>query len=161
MMLPWFEPEITPSVPRAAVAWHGLDGAPPARHVRALVEAQMMALARHSRWMGVSPVSIHATGGAAANQEILQVMADVFNAGVCQFESTDSAALGAALRAWQADTALPWTDVTADFTRPVAGSLISPVQSHVTMYQALQPRYSDFERAARPAEGGPGAEQAQ
>jgi xylulokinase len=160
MMLPWFEPEITPAVPRPGAILEGLDGAAPARHVRAVVEGQMMALARHSRWMGVSPVSIHATGGAAANQEILQVMADVFNAGVCQFESTDSAALGAALRAWQADTALPWTDVTADFTRPVAGSLIRPVQSHVTMYQSLQPRYSDYERAQRPAEGGPGAEQA-
>jgi sugar (pentulose or hexulose) kinase len=99
MMLPWFEPEITPSVPHALVQRIGLDGAPPARHVRAIVEAQTLAMARHSMWMGITPRTIYATGGASANREILQVVADVFNADVYPFDSTDSPALGAALRA--------------------------------------------------------------
>ena len=62
-----------------------------------------MALALHSRWMGVKVTTIHATGGAAANRDILQVMADVFGADVYQFEVGNSACLGAALRAFQAD----------------------------------------------------------
>lgn len=146
LMLPWFEAEITPPVPDPLVTRLGLDDATPARHVRALIEGQMLALARHSRWMMVKPGTIYATGGAAANREILQVMADVFDASVYRFEATDSAALGAALRAWQADTGLPWTAVTAEFCRP-AGACIAPVASHVKAYQAVHPRYSALERS--------------
>ena len=47
--------------------------------------------------------TIYATGGAAANRDILQVMADVFDADVYQLEIGNSAALGAALRAFHAD----------------------------------------------------------
>ena len=54
----------------------------------------MMALANHSAWMGVTPRTIYATGGASANPDILQVMADVFDADVLRFDATDSAALG-------------------------------------------------------------------
>jgi xylulokinase len=149
MMLPWFDPEITPAVPRPGAILEGLDGAPPARHVRAVVEGQMMALARHSGWMGVSPHIVYATGGAAANRQILQVMADVFAADVYQFEATDSAALGAALRAWQADSGLPWAEVVSAFASPVDGSRIALVTSHVTTYRALHGRYTDLERRAR------------
>ena len=49
--------------------------------------------------MRVEVDTIHATGGASANREILQVMADVFDADVYQFEVGNSACLGAALRA--------------------------------------------------------------
>jgi xylulokinase len=148
MMLPWFEPEITPSVSRPTVVRVGLDRAGPAQHVRATVEAQMMALFRHSAWMGVRPVTIHATGGAAVNREILRVMADVFDAEVYHFEATDSAALGAALRAWQADTGLDWAPVVRDFTTPVAASRTCPDRAHVQTYQALQARYIALEAAA-------------
>ena len=147
MMLPWFEPEITPEVPHPRVIVHGLDDSRPERHVRAVVEAQMMALARHSRWMGVRPRTIHATGGASVNREILQVMADVFDADVYRFEQPDSAALGAALRAWQADTGLGWAEVTAEFCKPL-GACVKPVPDNVTAYRSLQRRYSALERSA-------------
>ena len=148
MMLPWFEPEITPAVARPMPVVHGLDeNSPPARHVRAVVEGQMMALARHSRWMGMTPSAIYATGGAAASSEILQIMADVFDAEVHRFESTDSAALGAALRAWQADMHLPWPEVVADFCRPLPGC-IRPDPPHVAIYRSLEPAYAALERSA-------------
>jgi xylulokinase len=147
MMLPWFEPEITPRVPRPGPSTLDLDGAPPERRVRGLIEAQMMATRLHSEWMGVSPTSIYATGGAAANREILQVMADVFAAPVRRSESTDSAALGAALRAWQAASRLPWHEVTAGFTT-AAATPVTPVADHVTTYRALQGRYIELEREA-------------
>jgi xylulokinase len=69
---------------------------------------------------------IHATGGAAANREVLQVMADVFQAEVRQFGAGNAACLGAALRAWHADAAqsgraVPWTDIVKrGVGRPVA-----------------------------------------
>ena len=148
MMLPWFEPEITPDVPRPFPTSQGLDDAEPARHVRALVEAQMMALWRHSAWMGVAPRTIYATGGASANREILQVMADVFDADVYRFESTDSAALGAALRAWQADAGLPWDEVAAGFTGALDESRVIPERNHVDLYRSLRARYAELERSA-------------
>ena len=64
-----------------------------------------MAMALHSRWMNVDVDTIHATGGAAANRDILQVMADVFGADVYQLQVGNSAALGAALRALHGGTA--------------------------------------------------------
>lgn len=148
MMLPWFEPEITPVVPRGGVVSFGLDGAMPASNVRAVVEAQMMALALHSAWMGVRPVTIHATGGAAASREILQVLADVFDAEVYRFDSTDSAALGAALRAWQADSGVSWDEVAAFVAPSRSPAPIRPVSDHVTIYRALRPLYAQRERAA-------------
>jgi xylulokinase len=145
MMLPWFEPEITPRVPRPGPSTLDLDDAPTERRVRALIEAQMMAITLHSKWMGVSPTSIYATGGAAANREILQVMADVFETPVHRSESTDSAALGAALRAWQATSGLPWHEVTAGFTTAAAPPIM-PISGHVTTYRTLQRRYIELER---------------
>jgi xylulokinase len=148
MMLPWFEPEITPYVPTPSPTTYGLDGAPPARHVRALVEAQAMALARHSAWMGVVPRRIHATGGASANREILQVLADVFDAEVLRFASSDSAALGAALRAFQADSALPWSEISAGFVSPL-GDRVRPVPRHAALYAQLRAVYGARESEAR------------
>ena len=66
---------------------------------RAVVEAQMISMRIHSEWMGVRPTRIYATGGASANREILQIMADVQGCPVCRSDVSNSAALGAALRA--------------------------------------------------------------
>ena len=97
---PWFEPEITPTVLTPGVRRYGLDPGDADGNVRAVIEGQQMAMALHSRWMNVTVDSIHATGGAAANRDILQVMADVFGAVVYQLQVGNSAALGAALAAF-------------------------------------------------------------
>jgi xylulokinase len=154
MMLPWFEPEITPSVPRSLVVRVGLDDVPAAQHVRAIVEAQMFAMARHSRWMDVTPRAIHATGGASANREILQVMADVFDAEVYRYESTDSAALGAALRAYQAETLLGWNEVLAGYIEPLTASRVTPIAAHARAYRDAMPKYEALEATARRRLGG-------
>ena len=148
MMLPWFEPEITPHVPRGSARAFGLDAASPAQVVRAVVEGQVMALARHSEWMGVTPQQIYATGGAAENRDILQVIADVFNADVYQFESTDAAAIGAAIRAFQAHAKIPWPEAIERFVAPVGGSRIAPAPAHVEIYRRLRPAYALREAAA-------------
>ena len=124
IFLPWFEPEITPPVSTPGVHRYGLAEGDAPGHVRGVVEAQLMALARHSRWMGVEVDTIYATGGASANVQILQVMADVFGADVYRFEVGNSAALGAALRAWHgerhaAGAPIPWDDVVSGFAEPV------------------------------------------
>jgi xylulokinase len=152
VMVPWFDVEITPRTSRAGVRRFGLDPADPAPNVRAVVEAQMAAMSRHSGWMGVDVKTIVATGGASANRDLLQVMADVFNAEVVRLETTNSAALGAALRAWHADALsegrqIPWTDVVAGFTDPV-GSPVRPIAAHVRAYEDFKRRYADCEAHA-------------
>ena len=102
MLLPWFEPEITPPVltpgvqrlrPRRSTIGHGATSA-------AIVEAQMMALALHSRWMDVRIGTIYATGGASANRDVLQVHGRTSSTPRSSSSQTgNSAALGAALRA--------------------------------------------------------------
>jgi xylulokinase len=152
-MLPWFDPEITPLVLEPGVRRHDLDPAHADTNVRALVEAQMMALALHSRWMGVRISKIYATGGGSANRAILQVMADVFDAEVLQLETGTSAALGAALRAFHADRLadgqpLAWDNVVEGFVTPKLDSRLQPRPANVATYSRLIDVYADRERAA-------------
>jgi xylulokinase len=142
ILLPWFEPEITPAALVPGVHRYGLSDGNAAGDVRALVDSQMMSMARHSRWMGVAITTIHATGGAAANRSILQTMADVFGAEVFRLEVANSAALGAALRAAHADlkaAAVPteWAEVIAGFVEPLAGSRLVPDARRHEIYGRL------------------------
>jgi xylulokinase len=143
IFLPWYEPEITPSVQNPGVHRYGLEERDGPGHVRGVIEAQMMAIARHSRWMGVDVDTIYATGGAAANAQILQVMADVFNAQVYQLEVGNSAALGAALRAHHADAArserpLSWEEVIDGLVEPVAASLAPQPGAHAVYRELMK-----------------------
>jgi xylulokinase len=116
-----------------------------AGNCRAVVEAQMLSMRRHSAWMGVRPERIFATGGASRNLEILQVMADVHECPVFRFEVTNSAALGAALRAahaWSAHVGRPldWDDVVRGFCDPVPGSEVRPRPEATAAYRPLLDR---------------------
>jgi len=152
VLIPWFEPEITPAVADPRVHRYRLSADDAAANVRAVVEAQQMAMAVHSTWMSVTIDTIHATGGAAANKQILQVMADVFGAEVYRSTVSNSAALGAALRAWHGDTVaegtpLPWETITA-IAQPSATSLIAPNPARHAVYRELLPIYEACEAHA-------------
>ena len=149
LMLPWLGPEITPVVHQGGTHTRNLDESDGPSTVRAIVEGQMMAMALHSRWMGVKPHLIHATGGASNNEAILQVMADVFDASVHRLPSSNSAALGAALRAYHGDCLangeqIAWEDVCAGFTDAVPAA--SPVRKNVETYRAMLEKYRDCAR---------------
>jgi xylulokinase len=153
MLLPWFEPEITPDVPVPGVHRSGLSATDGPANVRAIVEAQMMALANHSAWMGPAPRTIHATGGASANPEILQVTADVFGADAYRLGSGNSASLGAALRAWHADRLasgrpIEWDEVVEGFAVPDPSTLVRPNAEHARRYIEHRRRYAEFETKA-------------
>ena len=152
-LLPWFDPEITPLVLNPGLHRHGLDASDGPANVRGVVEAQMMALALHSRWMGVRIGTIYATGGASTNRDVLQVMADVFDADVFQLQTGNSAALGAALRAFHADRladgqATSWDDVVKGFVAPKVDSRLTPNRANVDVYRGLIDVYAERERAA-------------
>lgn len=151
IMLPWFDPEITPHVTAPGVRRIDLDPADAAANVRAVVEAQMMAMANHTRWMGADTSVVHATGGAAGNRHVLQVMADVFGAEVVRSRARNSASLGAALRAWHADALsegrpVEWENVIAGFTEPQPDWRFRPDAEAVRVYAGLRRRYAEAEQ---------------
>jgi xylulokinase len=153
IMLPWFEPEITPTVLTPGVHRFGMTADDRDANVRGVIEAQQMAMALHSRWMGVTVDSIHATGGAAANRDILQVMADVFGASVYQLQVENSAALGAALRALHGSltadgAAVTWDEVIKGFVEPMAETALKPDPARHAMYRDLIEVYAAREADA-------------
>jgi xylulokinase len=153
IMLPWFDPEITPHVITPGVRRVGLDVSNGPANVRAIIEAQMMAMANHTRWMGADTSVIFATGGASANSDVLQVMANVFDAEVVRARAGNAAALGAALRAWHADgqasgRPMTWDEIVAGFTDPDPAWRVHPQQDAVAIYKSLRTRYAEAESKA-------------
>ncbi|KAI3465199.1 hypothetical protein Pfo_021862 [Paulownia fortunei] len=72
-----------------------------ASEVRALVEGQFLSMRAHAERFGMPspPKRIIATGGASANNSILSSVASIFGCNVYKVQSSDSASMGAALRA--------------------------------------------------------------
>jgi sugar (pentulose or hexulose) kinase len=154
-MLPWLEAEITPRVTHPGVRRFGFDRRDAGRNVRGVVEGQMMAIANHAADVSSAPIErVIATGGAAANHAILQVMANVFGTDVYWLDVGNSAALGAALRAYHADRLaagepVSWKTVVSGFTEPNPGHRVSPNPKHVATYAQLRRDYAMLERLHR------------
>ncbi|MBT4098871.1 MAG: carbohydrate kinase [Gemmatimonadetes bacterium] len=150
LMLPYFDAEIVPHVATPGVIRQNLDPHNAAANVRAVIEAQALSSRIHAEWMGVNVQSISVTGGASANAEILQVFADVHDCEVQQFQTTNAAALGAALRASHGHmtalgTPVTWPQTVSDFSRPLPGSDIQPRAQTVTLYDERLEAYRDLE----------------
>ncbi|XP_043692044.1 xylulose kinase 2 [Telopea speciosissima] len=69
--------------------------------VRAIIEGQLLSMRAHAERYGmpIPPKRMIATGGASANQSILNSIATIFGCDVYTVQRPDSASLGAALRA--------------------------------------------------------------
>ena len=153
VLLPWFEAEIVPRVNQPGIYRIDLDAKDVAANCRAIFEAQMLSMRLHSQWMNVAPDKVFATGGAANDTALLQVMADVMNCRVQRIEVSKSAALGAALQAahgWLtvAGKNPKWEKLVAGFTAPIPGSEIRPNPKAVRVYDKLLEKYADAERDA-------------
>ena len=107
LMVPYFVPETTPRVPEALVKRLGSpdfqNGKYAAAAARAVVEAQAISMRLNSTWITDRPTAIRVTGGASQNRGITQVLADVFGAPLQRLTVGNSAGLGAAMRAANAD----------------------------------------------------------
>jgi len=146
ILLPWFEPEIVPRINKPGIHRIDLDPKDAAANCRAIFEAQMLSMRLHSQWMLVAPEKILVTGGAANNQSLLQVLADVMNCPVHRIEVSKSAALGAALQAahgWMTETGKnpKWDKLVAPFTKPVPGSEIQPDKKAAKIYDQMVEKY--------------------
>jgi xylulokinase len=153
ILLPWFEAEIVPRVNKPGIHRFNLDEKNAAANCRAIFEAQMLSMRLHSQWMNVSPEKIFATGGAANDAALLQVMADVMNCRVLRIEVSKSAALGAALQAahgWLAAAGKnpKWEKLIVGFTAPIPNSEIRPDKKAVRVYDKLIEKYAECEGEA-------------
>ncbi len=151
LMLPWFEPEITPRVDATGVHRLGFTADDIGANVRGVVEGQMLSMRVHARWAAPRVERIHATGGAARNGALLQVMADVFDAPVHRIDVTNAACLGAALRAAHADAAanhraVDWSEVVSGFAEPNPALAVTPDPSAVEVYRRLSGVYEEYEK---------------
>jgi xylulokinase len=135
VVLPLEQSEITPRRPAGRFA----VGAPLGglALARAAVEGQALNLRLHSRWVGAPTTRLLLTGGASENPAIAQIFADVFGAPVHRLAVSDSAALGAALRAAHAACQIPLDQLEQAFCQPAPGSL-QPRAQLAPAYAALE-----------------------
>jgi xylulokinase len=157
LMLPWLEIESTPRVAHAGPRRFGFDRSDAGRNMRGLIEGQMMAIANHAAAVSGTIERVIATGGAAVNRGILQVMANVFGVDVDRLEVENSAALGAALRAYHADRLaagqpVSWKTVVSGFTDPRPDHRVSANPEHVAMYAELRRDYAILEETHKDRE---------
>ena len=152
LMLPYFAAEIVPHVPEPGVVRQNLDAADANANVRAVIEAQALSSRLHSAWMDVPVTSLSVTGGASANEEILRVYANVHGCPAHRFQTTNSAALGAALRAWHGcagesgEKPIGWPETVEPFTRPQ--TTIQPDPAGSGVYSRMLAAYESLERRA-------------
>jgi len=145
-MLPYFFPEMTPKLLEPKLALEGTEAFkafqdPPA-NARAIVEAQALSMQRHSDWIGERPRSVRVTGGASRNRGILQILADVFDARIETLSVSNSAALGAALRAAQACAGLSWAELYARFVVTDASGGVQSSPSSVVAYAEPRAKFA-------------------
>ncbi len=155
MMLPYFGTEIIPRIRKPEVWRKGFEAGNPCE-ARAVVEAQMASMANHAAWMGELPSRVQATGGASDNAAILQIMADMLEVPVIRQETSASAALGAALRAWQPlavakHPGLSWKDITAPHIS--AAKEVRPRREAVEACRSFKLAYAQWEAEAALALG--------
>jgi xylulokinase len=136
MMLPFYEPEITPAVDTGGPVFSDQRERSSHETVRAVLEGQFLNMKGHSDWLGVDPERIYLTGGASENDGIAQVIANVFGVPVERLEVPGSATIGAAMRAAHALGA-DLKDLESKFSRPKEGRTICPEAG-------AKERYDDF-----------------
>jgi xylulokinase len=150
LMLPYFFPEIVPQVLEPKVYRFGFGDNDKEGNIRGIIEAQFLSMKLHSKWIQEKPEEIYATGGASVNESILQILANIFNKKVRMFEFTDSAALGAALRATKSyydskDKIKSWNEIVSKFINKQESILIEPDDKYKELYDDMLELYEKYE----------------
>ncbi|XP_062900553.1 xylulose kinase isoform X1 [Mobula hypostoma] len=121
--------------------------------VRAVLESQALAKKAYAEKLGYKVLQgtrVLATGGASMNPDILQVLADVFNAPVYTIDTTNSACLGSAYRAKHGLEA-PMGRSFANSVKMAASSklAVKPVCEADKIYCPILARYQELEKLVR------------
>ena len=101
----------------------------------------------HSAWQGLTLRRIRVTGGASRSPLLRRIIADVFQAEVETVAVSNSAGLGAALRAANAVDGVAFPELFRRFCRPVETLPADP--SAVPRYDRMLAKYREFERSVK------------
>jgi xylulokinase len=155
LFLPYLNGERTPNLPRACGVLHGMTtrNMQPAFIARAIMEGVTLGLAyglNRFRNLGLRPVEIRLTGGGSRSAAWRQICADVFNLPVFALETSEGAALGAAIQAAWTDLEVhgktgSLRDLTQRLVRPDAATRAEP-QKNRQQYQELLSRQTEMTR---------------
>ncbi len=145
LMLPYFEPESTPLV-LAPQVWYNFDYATAsnAEKIRAVLESQALSMKLHSAWQDEDFKRIRITGGASQSRGLRRILADVFQAQIETVAVTNSAGLGAAIRAANAVAGIPFAELYQTFCETV--EKVDPNPTTAPVYQELAIKYSKLEK---------------
>ena len=143
LMLPFYEPEITPRIDTGGPVFSTEDALSPEQSVRAVLECQFLNMRSNFEWLGVNPTRISLTGGASANDGIAQVVANVFGVPVDRLDVPGSATIGAAMRAGHA-IGMDLDELESKFSQAKEGSTIEPEGGAHDVYNAMLPKFTQF-----------------
>ena len=150
LLIPWFEGERTPDVPKASPVYLGFHLGDFTKEVlaRAVLEGHVLNLFYGFQRMPVKPKEIRLTGGLSRSEAWQQAIADVFEAETVPVEG-EGAALGAALHAawvWQRehDRAIPLETLVGPFVKLNDVQRKKPVEKNVAVYRKQKMLYTAF-----------------
>ena len=150
-LLPYFNGERTPALPKARATLSGMNGTNFSRAnvCRAAMEGATLGL-RYGldvlRRQGIAPKEIRLVGGGARSRVWRQIVADVFNCPVVCPTCAEAGAMGGVLQAmWCADHAAGGNgslqDLCANFIQLDPATRAEPNASHARAYDAI---YADY-----------------
>jgi D-xylulose kinase len=151
LLLPYFNAERTPALPRARATLHGMSSSNfnPENVCRAAMEGATLglrygldAMRRH----GIEADEIRLTGGGAKSAVWRQIVADIFDCPVVCPQTSEAAALGAALQAmWcylgSKEGEAELETICREFVRLDESTRALPQVSHVALYNDVYSRY--------------------
>lgn len=153
-LLPYFNGERVPDLPAARASFVGLSTTnfTQAHLARATMEGVTLGLnygLNRLRDLGIRPKQIRITGGGSKNPLWRQMLADVFDAEVVCLQTSEGAALGAALQAkWsyglQRGEKTKISQITDHFVKIDKTTLTKPNKASSKFYRALQTRFSEL-----------------
>ena len=147
LLIPFHLPEITPKTSAPFVRRVGApdfeSGENPEKTVRAIVDTQTLNMKIHSAWIGALD-KIKITGGASRSDAICQTVADVFQTSVERFAVPNSAALGAALRAANADLGTPLSELHRRTAASEQNTIFAPDAGTVPRYERMEGKLRDI-----------------
>ena len=130
--LPYLQGERTPNLPNGCGVLHGMttSNITPAHLARAAMEGVTLGMAyglRRMESLGLKPTEIRLTGGGSRSAVWRQMLADIFGYPVVTMESSEGAALGAAIQALaSADKSRTLEEWAISCSPVAAGSRLEP-----------------------------------
>ena len=143
LMLPYFEPESTPLVLAPEVKYNFTEASDVER-LRIVMESQALSMRLHSAWLNEDFKRIRVTGGASKSKAFCRILADVFQAEIETIAISDSAGLGAAMRAANSIGKISFDKLCHTFC--VLYEIIKPDQKNARIYENMLCRYAEFEK---------------